>query len=285
LNPVSFTNQPQPSPEIQPILDEILTTKSIPALNPDQISILTHYLYNLPTTGKSRDLRVNIAEIAYLNYQDPQALDLYLACTIRFAQRMAERKAYRVFVHPTDWQLEAMYDGAVRNLLQMFNAQRTLNSTIPNAFRRYLMRSIGWGTMYLFHIRQENWDIEGVEDLSKFPSVQDRRRNPVEQDVIARDLLEQVITFPYLSEEQSRMLKAIAALGPEKALRHDSCYWKNGRHEPRSKQIRRRRAMLDLDTLAATMGIDKIKLQSILKQSREILRGFFDRDGRLFTGD
>ena len=79
------------------------------------------------------------------------------------------------------------------------------------------------------------------------------------------------------------MLKTIAALGPEKALRHDNCYWKNGRHEPNSKQNRRRRAMLDLDTLATTMGVNKMKLQSLLKQSREILRGFFNADGRLFA--
>jgi hypothetical protein len=52
--------------------------------------------------------------------------------------------------------------------------------------------------------------------------------------VITRDLLEQVTQFPHLSEEQSRLLKTIASLGPEKALRDQTYYW-DGRHEARAK--------------------------------------------------
>ncbi len=264
-------------PPILATLDEMLTTKKIPALSGNEMETLCSHLFTL----RNRDQRIAIAEIAYLNYDDPQALNIFLACTVPMAQRMAERRAYRIFWQPSDWQLEAMYDGAVTNLLQMFEAHRPLSS-IPNGFHRYLMRVIIYGTMHLFHLRQENWDIEGVEDLSKLYTVKERSPDPIEQNVITCELLEQVTRFPYLGEEHSRMLKTIAALGPEKALREQTYYW-NGRHEARSKQNRNRRAMLDLDTVATTMGVNSIKLQNLLRDTRAILRDAFNHDGRLFA--
>ena len=215
-------------PPVLATVDEMLTTKTIPALGGDEMENLCSHLFSL----RDRDRQIAIAEIAYLNHYDPQALNIFLACTLPIVQRMAERKAYRVFVHPTDWQLEAMYDGAVTNVLGVFQAHRPLRSSIPNAFRRCLVCTILFGAMDAFRIHQANWHIEGVEDLAKCANAQDQRRNPVERDVISRKLLEQVTTFPYLGEEHSQMLKTIAALGPE---------------------------------------------------SREILRGFFNADGRLFA--
>ena len=271
-------------PFLPPVLEtihEMLTTKKIPALCGDEMEALCSHLFAL----RDRDQRIAIAEIAYHNHDDPQALNIFLACTVPMAERMAEHKAYRVFAHPTDWQLEAMYGGAVANLLAMFKAHRPLKLSVPNAFRRYLVCTILFGAMDAFRVHQANWHIEGVEDLAKFANVTDQYRNPVERDVINRKLLEQVTTFPHLREEQSRMLKTIAALGPEKALRHDSCYWKNGRHEPNSKQNRRRRAMLNLDAIAEAMDVKYLKLQILLKQTREILRDFFNHDGRLFASE
>ena len=273
-----------PVPFLPPVLetlDEMLTTKKIPALDGDEMEALCSHLFAL----RDRDQRIAIAEIAYNNHDDPQALNIFLACTMPIAERMAENKAYRVFTHPTDWQLEAMYGGAVANLLTMFQAHRPLNLPVPNAFRRYLVMTILHGSMDAFRIHQVNWHIQGVEDLAKFGNATDQRRNPVERDVISRKLLDQVTTFPHLREEQSRMLKTIADLGPEKALRHDNCYWKNGRHEPASKQVRRRRAMLNLDAIAEAMGVKYLKAQNLLKQTREILRDFFNHDGRLFTSE
>jgi hypothetical protein len=98
---------------------------------------------------------------------------------------------------------------------------------------------------------------------------------------MTRELLEQVTRFPHLREEHSRMLKTIAALG-DKALRQQNYYW-NGRHEARSKQNRNRRAMLDLDTVATTMGVKKTRLETVLRDTRAILRDAFNRDGRLFA--
>ena len=105
---------------------------------------------------------------------------------------------------------------------------------------------------------------------------------PVERELIARELLEQVTTFPHLREEQSRMLKTIAALGPEKALRQQDYYWRD-RCEARSKQNRNRRTILDSDAVAKAMGVNRWKVQNLLRDTREILRDFFNRDGRLFA--
>src|SRR5262249_38115153 len=114
-----------PVPFLPPVLEtinEMLNTKKIPALDEVEMEALCSHLLSL----RDRDQRIAIAEIAYLNHDDPQALNIFLACTMPMAQRMAERRAGRVFVHPTDWQLEATYDGAVTNLLEMFQARRPL---------------------------------------------------------------------------------------------------------------------------------------------------------------
>lgn len=41
--------------------------------------------------------------------------------------------------------------------------------------------------------------------------------------------------------------------------------------------------MLDLPTVAEAMGVKYLKAQNLLKQTREILRDFFNHDGRLFA--
>jgi hypothetical protein len=101
-----------PIPLLPPVLEtvnEMLTSKTIPALDGDQMARLSEYLFNLT----DRELRIQIAEIAYLNADDPQALDVFLACTIPLAQKMSLRRAYRIYEHPSAWAVEMMYDGAV----------------------------------------------------------------------------------------------------------------------------------------------------------------------------
>jgi hypothetical protein len=83
-------------------------------------------------------------------------------------------------------------------------------------------------------------------------------------------------------EEQARMLKTIAALGPEKALRHTNHYQQGG-DKTNHKHIRGRRSILDLAGIAKTMGVNKFKVKNLLKDTRRILRDMFDRDGRLFA--
>jgi hypothetical protein len=258
-------------------VSELLTTKKIPALSGDEMEMLCSHLFAM----RDRDQRIQIAEIAYDNHDDPQALNIFLACTLPMAQRMAERKAERVFTHPTDWQLEAMYGGAVSNLINMFEVNRPLQPLVSNPFRRYLVMTIVHGAMNPFRIRQEHWGIQGVEDVTRFDRIRDRYRNPSERDVITRELLEQVTTFPHLMEEQARMLKTIAALGPEKALRHTD-YYRRGYDVARNKHIQRRRNILDLAGIAKAMGVNKLKVKNLLKDTRQILRDVFNRDSSLF---
>jgi hypothetical protein len=264
-------------PPILPTVHEMLATGKIPALSGEEMEVLCSHLFHL----RDRDQRITVAEIAYNNHDDPQALNVFLACTIPMAQGLAKRKAERVFTNPTDWQIEAMYDGAVSNLLKMFEVHRPLEPFVSNPFQRYLMMTIFHGAMTPFRFRQEYWSVEGVEDVTKFYRIKDRHQNPAEREVITRELLEQVTTFPHLREEQARVLKTIAALGPDKALREQT-YYRKGMSWAHNIHNRGRRSILDLDGLAKTMCVNKTKVKNLLKQSREILRDFFNPDGSLF---
>jgi hypothetical protein len=265
-------------PTLLATMDEMLTTSKIPALDGEEMEALCSHLFTL----RDRDQRIAIAEVAYLNHDDPQALNIFLACTLPIAQGMAKRKAERVFTHPTDWQVEAMYDGAVSNLLKMFEVHRPLQPFVSNPFQRYLIITIVHGAMTPFRFRQEYWSIEGVEDVTKFCRVRDRYPNPAERDAIVRDLLEQVTTFPHLREEQARMLKTIAAMGPDRVLRPQDHYW-CGKGRERYRRNRNVRVILDLGGIANAMGVNKVKVKNLLKDTRQILRHIFNRDGRLFV--
>jgi len=258
-------------------VNELLTTRTIPALSGEEMEALCSHLYAI----RDRDQRITIAEIAYNNHDDPQALNIFLACTMPMAQGMAKRKAERVFTNPSDWQIEAMYDGAVSNLLNMFEVYRPLQAFVSNPFQRYLMMTILHGAMNPFRVRQEHWNIKGVEDVTKIYSNRGRFENSAERELITRDLLEQITTFPHLMEEQARVLKTIAALGPEKALRQTN-YYRNG-DLSRHKHIRGRRAILDLAGIANAMGVNKQKVKNLLKDTRQILRDVFNPSGSLFA--
>jgi hypothetical protein len=265
------------STSILETVSELLTTKKIPALSGDEMEILCGHLFSM----RDRDQCIQIAEIAYDNHDDPQALNIFLACTLPMAQRMAERKAERVFTHPTDWQLEAMYGGAVSNLINMFEVHRPLQPFVSNPFQRYLIMTIVHGAMNPFRVRDEHWNIVGVEDVTKFCRIKDRYQNPAERDAINRELLEQITTFPHLREEQARMLKTIAALGPEKALRQQD-YYSRGICSARVQRNLNARVILDLAGIAKAMGVNKLKVKNLLKDTRQILRDVFNRDARLF---
>lgn len=202
-------------PYLPPVLataHEILTTRTIPALSGEEMEALCSHLFAL----HDREQRIAIAEVAYNNHGDPQALNIFLACTMPMAQRMAKRKAERVFTYPSDWQIEAMYDGAVSFLLEMFEVHRPLRPFVSNPFHRYLMKTILHGAMNPFRIRQEHWGIQGVEDVTKVYRIKGRLQNPAEREAITRELLEQVTTFPHLMEEQARCLKPLPLWGRRK---------------------------------------------------------------------
>jgi thiamine pyrophosphate-dependent acetolactate synthase large subunit-like protein len=80
------------------------------------------------------------------------------------------------------------------------------------------------------------------------------------------------------------MLKTIADLGPEKALRQQDYYWQ-GMCQARYKRNRNTRDILDLAGIAKAMGVNKLKVKNLLKDTRQILRDMFNRDGCLFVSE
>ena len=256
-------------------ISDLLGGKKIPSLDGVQMSALLHYLF----TRADRTLRIQIAEIAYREHDHPNALDLFLACTLPLAQKIAERKASRIFVYPSDWQLEAMYDGAVTALLTMFQRNAPLTS-VPDAFRRYLLRTLFLGAVRDYFKRDENCGIRTVEDVTAVSPRKKPFRNTVERDIITRELLDQVTNFADLRAPVRRTLQYIAALGPDFALK-EHAYTASGDPD-KCKRERGRRPILDPDAIAEAMGIRKRAVHRYLRQARVILREAFNADGKLF---
>jgi hypothetical protein len=90
---------PRPIPDV---INDLIANNTIPELNETQMSALTQYLF----TSAAKPLRIAVAEIAYREHRHPSALGLFLACTLPLAQRTARRKAEKIFIYPSDWQLE-----------------------------------------------------------------------------------------------------------------------------------------------------------------------------------
>jgi len=268
-----------PTPFLPPVLQvvhEMVTLKSVPALDGDQMATLCNYLFAIP----DRALRIQVAEIAYCNYDDPQALDVFLACTMPLAKQIAQRKAYRIFGLPSDWQLECMYDGSVSALLTMFERHAPLSS-LPNAFRRYLLRTLTTGALRDYFKREEHFGIRTVGDLTAVSYRQNLFRDPVDENVLTRKVLEQVINFPHLRDEHRAVLQAIAALGPDAALKEHR--FTNSGDPDKWKRDRNRRPILNPDAIAGAMGLPKCDVHRYLCQMRPILRDMFNRDGSLFA--
>ena len=133
---------------------ELLSSKRIPQLDEVQMSALLHHLFKT----RKRALRFQVAEVVYRsNHDHPNAQDVFLACTLPSAQIAAQRKAARLFVYPSDWQIEVMYDGAVGAAIEMFQTNPSL-SDMPNAFRRYLVCAMSRGMLRrLLRKREENY--------------------------------------------------------------------------------------------------------------------------------
>jgi len=237
---------------------------------------LLHYLYN----EADRPLRFQIAEIVYrYDHDHPNAQDLFLACTLPSAVKGARRKAEKLFVHPSDWQVELMYDGAVAAAIEMFQLHPPLRS-IPNAFRRYLVRGLSRGMLRSYFAREENCRIRPVGDVR---AVRTRKRvipNTVEREIIARELLDQVTNYANLRPPVRATLQCIAALGPDLALK-EHAYTASGDPD-KWKRDRDRRPILDPDAIAEAMGIPKRDVHRYLCQARVILRQAFNADGKLF---
>jgi hypothetical protein len=257
-------------------VSELLGSKKIPPLGAVQMSALLHYLFN----AADPPLRFQIAEVVYrYDHDHPNAQDLFLACTLPSAEKAARRKAEKLFVHPSDWQVELMYDGAVAAAIEMFQLNPPVSS-IPNAFRRYAVRALSRGMLRSYFMREENSRIRPVGDVRAVRTRKTVAPNTVEREIIARELLDQVTNYASLRPPVRATLQCIAALGPDFALK-EHAYTASGDPD-KWKRERDRRPILDPDAIAEAMGIPKRDVHRYLCQARAILRQAFNADGRLF---
>jgi hypothetical protein len=257
-------------------VNNLLADKKIPVLEPVQMSDLLHYVFKLTDVS----LRIQLAEDVYRhNHDHPNAFDLFLACTLPLAQRAAQRKAERIFVYPSDWQIELMYDGAVTAMITVFQGNFTLGPA-PNAFRRYLLRALALGTVRSYFMRKDNNGVRPAENVTIAAISKKPVRNTVEQGIITSELLDQVTHFPHLPAPVCATLQCIAALGPDIALK-EHAYTASGDPD-KWKRDRGRRPILDPEAIAETMGIAKRDVHRYLRHARIILREVFNGDGKLF---
>jgi len=255
---------------------ELLGSRRIPQLDEVQMAALLHYLF----TETKRQLRFEVAEAVYrYDHDHPNAQDVFLACTLPSAEKVAQRKAYKLFGHPSDWQIELMYDGAVQGAIWVFQHNVALSET-PNAFRRYLCRVLSRGALRQYFMRQEHDGIRPVADAGAPRTHRKPFRNTIEQDIIARELLEQVTSYPYLREPVRAVLQCIAGLGPDGALKEHA--FTDSGDPDKWKRQRGGRPILDPDAIAEAMGVAKRDVHRYLCQARVILREVFNADGKLF---
>ena len=257
-------------------VNNLLASNKIPLLDAVRMQDLLQYLF----TTAHKMLRIQVAEVVYRHDHDhPSALEIFLACTLPLAQTAARRRAHKLFLYPSDWQLELMYDGAVTAMITVFQCNYTVKpGTDP--FRRYLVRALALGTVRSYFMREENDGVRSVANLATVPTRKRPFRNKIEQDIITRELLDQVTSFPHLCAPLFQTLQCIRALGPDQALK-EHAYTASGDPD-KWKRERGRRPILDPDAIAEAMGTDRPTVHRNLREARIILRDVFNADGKLF---
>jgi hypothetical protein len=265
-------------------LESVLASKKIPALEPREMPALLHYMFH----NASAPLRIQVAEVVFrYDRTHPNSLDLFLACVLPLAERAARRRA-ATFLHPSEWRIEAMYDGAVNLAIEMFH-RGEIRGTADQGFRRYLLRTLAHGTSRYF-MREENLAISSVTDVQtvrpfdRFRQGLSGRRhtalNTVEERMITKQLLDQVVNFPQLPDGPRATLQCIAALGPDSALKQHAF---SASGDPDNwKRERGRRPILDPDAIAEAMKTNRQAVHYNLRQARIILQEVFNADGKLF---
>jgi hypothetical protein len=257
-------------------VNDLLAHNKIPTLGAGQMSDFSRYLF----TASNKTERIQVAEAVYRHDHDhPSALDVFLACTLPLAEKAACRQAHKIFIYPSDWQLECMYDGAVTAAIAVFQCNSVVEPG-SDSFRRYLYRALALGTVRSYFRRAENDSIYTVADLATVPTPNRPLRNQAEQDIITRDLLNHVIGFPDLRPHVCATLKCIQALGPDEALK-EHAYTESGDPD-KWKRERGRRPILNPNAIAKEMGTDRYTVHTNLREARIILRSVFNADGRLF---
>jgi hypothetical protein len=257
-------------------VNNLLANKQIPPLDAVQMQDLLQYLF----TTAEKMLRIEVAEVVYRDDHDhPSALEVFLACTLPLAEKAARRRAHKLFLYPSDWQLELMYDGAVTTTIDVFQHNYVVKPG-TDRFRRYLVRALALGTVRSYFMRKENDEVRSVANLLAVPTPKRAFRNKIEQDIITRELLDQVTSFPHLRPQVCQTLQCIRALGPDRALK-EHAYTSSGDPD-KWKRDRGRRPILDPDAIAEVMRTDRRTVHRNLREARIILRDVFNADGKLF---
>jgi hypothetical protein len=258
------------------IVTNLISERKIPALDELQMETLLHHLF----TAIARDIRIQVAEVACRCDRDhPRAMDVFLASALPLAKGAARRRATKIFVHPSDLQIELMYGGAVEAVIAVFQSRSDLKLE-ENAFRRYLLRAMALGAVRAYFRRGENDGIRAAADLTAFVAPNELSGAEVEEQMITWELLDQVTTFPQLRQPVRATLECIRSLGPDHALK-EHAFTASG--DPDAwKRERGRRPILDPKVIAQAMGLSKAKVHQYLREARIILRQAFNRDGKLF---
>jgi hypothetical protein len=257
-------------------INRLLAHHKIPPLDAGQMTDLSHYLFAAATLA----IRFAVAEAVYIyDHDHPNALDIFLCCAVPLAEKYARRRAYRVFVSPSDWQFELMYDGAVGAAIEMFQSNSPLRAG-DHTFRRYLVRALVCGALRHYFKRAEYDSVRASADIERVPARITASRNSAEQALITRELLDQVTSFPNLRPEASATLQCIRSLGPDVALKEHAVA-KEGDAD-KWKRERGRRPILNPDAIATAMKTNRATVHARLREARIGLRGAFNTDGRLF---
>jgi hypothetical protein len=258
------------------IVTNLISERKIPALDELQMEALLHHLF----TATPRDLRIQVAEVAYqYDHDHARAMDVFLASALPLAERAARRRAEKIFVYPSDLQIEVMYGGAVEAVIEVFQTKRALKP-FAGAFRRYLLRAMARGALRAYFRRGENDGIRAEADLTVFATATNPCRNDVENEIITLELLEHVTALPQLRPPVRATLECIRSLGPDHALKQHA-FTRSG--DPDAwKRERGRRPILNPKVIAQAMGVSKAKVHQHLREARLILREAFNQDGKLF---
>ena len=256
-------------------LTNLLLNHTIPAIDGGKMSELLQYLF----TTAENPIRVRTAEVAYrYDHSHPNALDVFLACTLPLAETASERKA-RKFRYPTDWQRESMYDGAVSAAIGLFQRNDAI-APGQEAFRHFLARALVRGVVRSFQTLPQG-AARGVSQRITVRSrgVNRRFRNLVEERTISRILLREVTDYSRLHKPLSATLKCIAALGPHGALKEHSY---RAVDESAGWGQRQYVHVLDTAAIAATMRSSQETVDANLMEARRALHQALNADGRLF---
>ena len=253
-------------------VSNLIANKAIPVLSDDELADIAEHLFLRAKTA----VRINVAEVAYRNYGHPQACSLFLASAMPIAAKYSKRKTLDLFPHPSDWQFESLYHGAVMAAIRFFNRQTPLTSC-PDGFRRYFLRTIATGALNQYFNRYEYAGVQAFDNLEKSVHPRSNEHSP-EELVITHDLLEQVTHYPMLQRCLSDTLQAIADLGPQGALKEYAPWIGDDKHRRRDKAL-----VLNMDAIAKARGIQAKTLYAQICHVRAVLRRAFNGDGRLFV--